>query len=246
VNAGDASRWNGRIGLSTGCESQAWNEERLAGPLTAPCWRLWRYERPVVILGSSQRRRWEEGREIDGVSIRVRASGGGAVLAGPWLLGLSVALPHGHERVASSPVASYRWLGLGLAEVLSAQGLPEVLAIPPEQIEPLRRARTGGAADWACFGSLSPWEVTAAGRKIAGLAQARRRHGVLLVAGILLSAVPWEILCRTLGQPLEEAGALRGRTISCEEAVPDSRIEPAAMFGAVAQMLEDHLPGAGC
>ena len=36
----------------------------------------------------------------------------------------------------------------------------------------------------ACFGTLSPYEVTANGRKLVGLAQIRRRNGVLVQSAI--------------------------------------------------------------
>ena len=35
------------------------------------------------------------------------------------------------------------------------------------------------AADVACFGGLSPYEVLAGGRKVVGLSQTRRRQGTL-------------------------------------------------------------------
>eukprot|EP01034_Spumella_vulgaris_P044296 gene44296-55086_t len=40
-----------------------------------------------------------------------------------------------------------------------------------------------GHLGWACYGGYSPWEVVVGRRKLVGLAQVRRRGGVLLVAG---------------------------------------------------------------
>lgn len=191
------------------CAEQVWNERQLAQPVLVPAWRLWAYPRPAVVLGCSQRRLLAQAREDQGLAVLLRGSGGGAVLVGPWMLGLSVALPAQHPLVAPGLLASYRWLGELLASVLQDAGV-EARALPPEEA---RGAAPAGALDWACFAGLSPWELVAAdGRKIAGLAQVRRRHGVLLVGGVLLTTPDWPLLCAVLGQAPEQAQALRLRT----------------------------------
>lgn len=55
------------------------------------------------------------------------------------------------------------------------------------------------------------------GRKIVGLAQVRRKQGVLLASGTLVSAPAWQVLCDALGQPAEDARRLARLTTSCEE-----------------------------
>lgn len=196
------------------CVEQVWNERQLAEPVRAPAWRLWAYERPAVVLGCSQRRLLAQAREDEGLAVLLRGSGGGAVLVGPWMLGLSVALPADHPLVAPGLLASYRWLGELLAAVLQDAGVA-ARALPPDEA---RGAPAAGVLDWACFAGLSPWEPVAAdGRKIAGLAQVRRRHGVLLVGGVLLATPDWPLLCAALGQPAEQAEALRLRTTSWAE-----------------------------
>ena len=70
---------------------------------------------------------------------------------------------------------------------------------------------------WACFGSVSPWEVVdGEGRKLVGMAQRRRKQGVLLVAGTLVGPTDWRLLCDALGQPAD-AVALRERTVCMQE-----------------------------
>lgn len=202
-----------RTRCAVACEEQRWNDQQLAQPLPAPAWRLWQYRAPAIVLGCSQRRLLADARDDRGVELLLRGSGGGAVLVGPWMLGLSVALPSGHALVDPSAVANYRWLGELLADVLRDAGI-DATALPAEDA---RAAKAPAELAWACFAGLSPWEVVAGGRKIAGLAQVRRRHGVLLVGGLLLDAPDWPLLCATLGRPATDADALARRTTSCCE-----------------------------
>lgn len=214
---------------------QRWNEQQLAQPLAAPAWRLWRYEAPAVVLGCSQRRLLADaGDDAGDVPMLVRGAGGGAVLTGPWMLGLSVALPADHPLVEAGPVGSYRWLGQCIAQVLQQAGLHGHYAIAPER---LRAEPPADGIAWACFGGLSPWEVLSAdGCKLAGLAQVRRRHGVLLVGGVLLAASPWPLLCRALAQPDGDAQRLERFTTHCRAQIGaafDSRAFEAALARAL-------------
>jgi lipoate-protein ligase A len=172
------------------------------------------------VLGCSQRAQYERLLAAPGgppVEVLLRESGGGAVLTGPWMLGMSLALPTGHPWLGQGLLESYRHLGQLFADLLAAQGLP-ARALPPTELPAQQAAlvaRGLSVLDWACFGSLSPWEVVdAQGRKLAGLAQRRRQAGVLLVAGLLLTEPPWALLCEALGLGGDEA-VLRGRTVSC-------------------------------
>jgi lipoate-protein ligase A len=193
------------------CAEQVWNEAQFERPVVAPAWRLWRYDRPAVVLGCSQRRLLASAQDETALDMLVRGSGGGAVLVGPWMLGLSVVLPSTHRLVRGGAVESYRWLGEGLAEVLRAGGI-DAQALAPAAAR--RSDADGPVPDWACFAGLSPWEVVVGRRKIVGLAQVRRRHGVLLVAGLLLDTPDWPRLCRALGRPAADAGRLAELTTS--------------------------------
>ena len=192
---------------------QLWNEQQLAQPVTVPCFRLWRYREPVVVLGCSQRRLLAQAGSQ--VQVLLRQSGGGAVLTGPWMLGLSVALPPDHPLACQGLVASYRWLGEAMAQALR-QGGVDAQALAPEALRAMQPAQRM-AVDWACFGGLSPWEVLARGRKIAGLAQVRRASGVLLVGGVLLQPPPWRLMCDALGRGGADARTLAATTVSAAE-----------------------------
>lgn len=204
-------------GPSAAAREQIWNQTQLQSRVHIPAFRMWRYRLPAVVLGYSQRRLLAEVDSRSGLEVLRRESGGGAVLTGPWMLGLSVALPPEHALLGTSLTGSYQWLGELLAQTLRQCSVPAD-TVSPQDLR--NRASTSPATDpnWACFGGLSPWEVLSNGRKIAGLAQVRRSNGVLLVAGVLLDQSPWELLCQTLSRPACEAQLLAETTTHCVEA----------------------------
>ena len=186
--------------------------------MAGPRFRVWTYDSPAIVLGCSQRSLLEAAQQrLDGrAELLVRESGGGAVLTGPWLVGVSVVLPPGHPWLAGGLVQSYRQLGQLHVAALAEFGMT-ARALSPQKIPRVQQAIGARSVDWACFGSLSPWEVVSAqGRKLVGLAQRRRQTGVLLVAGTLLDVPDWSLLCDAMGQP-QEALLLRQRTVSCAE-----------------------------
>lgn len=141
--------------------------------------------------------------------VLLRPSGGTAVLAGPWMLSVAVVLPVQHRLAGTKLADAYRWLGLVLAWWLRRHGIDA-------EVQRLGRVAPPGL-DWACFAGVSPWEICVRGRKIVGLAQARRLQGILLNAGLLLEPVPWEILCRVLDQDGRHAAALDACVTSCAQ-----------------------------
>ncbi|AKQ53775.1 lipoate--protein ligase family protein [Bordetella hinzii] len=198
----------------TSCvQEQAWNEACLARPVARPSLQLWRYAGPGVVLGRRQYALAQGGRLPGADDLVVRGAGGGAVLTGPWMLSASILLPPDHPLLGTGVVASYRWLGVLHAGLLRDLGI-DAHALSPEAV---RRHDATGDVPWACFGGLSPWEVAVGGRKIVGLAQVRRKQGVLLASGTLVSAPAWQVLCDALGQPAEDARRLARLTTSCEE-----------------------------
>ena len=204
--------------------------------VTTPRFHVWTYAAPAIVLGCSQRSRHAEiqARLAPGIELLVRPSGGGAVLTGPWMVSASVVLPLGHPWLKGRFADSYRDLGLLHVDVLAGLGVPS-RALPIEEVD-AANARIGSTVDWACYGSLAPWEVVGAcGRKLVGLAQRRQRTGVLLVAGTLVAEPDWALLCKAVGQP-HAVSEMRRRTVFCGELTE----QPPAM-AALAQRLEQAL-----
>jgi len=198
-------------------QEQAWNSRQLEAPVTTPRFHVWTYATPTIVLGCSQRALHAQvaGRLPQGLALVQRPSGGGAVLTGPWLVGASVVLPVTHPWVSGGLVDSYRALGLLHVAVLESLGIP-ARALPDTEVAQANAAM-GATVDWACYGSLAPWELTdARGRKLVGLAQRRQRNGILLVAGTLNTVPDWQLLCDALGHP-QDAVHMRRHTVACAE-----------------------------
>jgi lipoate-protein ligase A len=205
--------------------------------VAGPRFRVWTHAAPAVVLGCAQHA-WHaavRGRLQGRAELLVRESGGGAVLAGPWLVSASVVLPLAHPWLAGGLLASYRPLGQVHVAALQAFGIA-ARTVSPQALAQTPVTHADSAAAWACFGSLSPWEVVdAGGRKLVGLAQRRTRAGVLLVAGTLLGMPDWHLLCEAMGQPQAVAG-LRQGTVSCAE-LAEQPVAPLRFAQVLAQEL---------
>ncbi|KQV84807.1 hypothetical protein ASD15_06505 [Massilia sp. Root351] len=216
-----APLWNAprQPALASCREEQEWNARLLAQPADGAAMQLWRYGAPGVVLGCAQRAALDQvapRAAACGMEAVVRQAGGGAVLAGPWMLSASVLLPQGHPLACGQLVHSYRWLGELYAGVLRSLGVP-AHALTPEQAREQQRRAAPAQVGWACYGGYSPWEVVVGDRKIVGLAQVRRRGSVLLVAGLHLAQPDWRLLAQALGRPDCEAAALAACNTSCEQ-----------------------------
>ena len=193
------------------------------------------------MLGNAQRSlRDVIGQRSDGrVELLERQAGGGVVLTGLGMVSASIALPHGHPLLRESLVDCYRWLGQLHVAALAGFGVA-AHALPANALPLANAMMDVGAVRWACFGGLSPWEVVDAGyRKLVGLAQRRQRSGVLLVAGTLVGATDWRLLCDVMGHPEDEA-VLRRRTVSCEE-LAGRAIEPELFASALTRLIGNTL-----
>lgn len=180
-------------------DEAAWLEQRLSAPGADVEVQVACHEAPAVILGRSQARRWP----LDalarglGMPVLVRASGGGVVLAGPWMVSAAAVFPAHHALARAGAMPAYRWFGRLHERVLAGLGLL-VQARPPETL-PSRAP--DDPIDWMCFASLSPWEVSHGELKVGGLAQVRRRGAVALVSGIHVVRPPWERLAEAFNCP---------------------------------------------
>lgn len=141
---------------------------------------------PTLILGPTQGHFDIAACQQAGILVVQRQAGGTAVYAEGGVLGLDIVVPSGHELASTDILEAYRWLGTVWATSLQSFGIPA----RPVDIEEARSAsRTRGTErviQMACFGSLSPYEVVVSGRKLVGLAQVRRRAGVLFQSAIHL------------------------------------------------------------
>ena len=205
---------------SAGSEQQMIRESLETG-VERPSAATWRYSSVALVLGRSQKpsAAMLERAGEEGIDVVKRASGGGAVIAGPWMCSHTVLLPPDHALVRMSLPRSYEVIGAAWQRALGRLGIPTTIA-PRVAAGP---AAADEAMRWVCFASLSYGELVGpANRKIVGLAQVRRRNGAAICAGLLLDQPDWPRLLRVwLGRHDEAlAQSLRDCTVSCEECAP--------------------------
>ncbi len=129
---------------ATVADAHAWCAAALYAPVPRPLWRVWQYRSPEIVLGCSQRALRDQvaHRAPAGMAVSVRASrGGGAVLAGPWMVGVTVVLPPDHRLLGEGLSDSYRWLGQLHVALLREAGI-DARALEPQGGW---RARAAGA-----------------------------------------------------------------------------------------------------
>jgi lipoate-protein ligase A len=146
-------------------------DEVLLGDATEPLVRLYRWEKPAVSFGyfgkyAPVAAAWP------GRAIVRRMTGGGTVPHGLDLT-YSVIVPMGHPFAAQSPREVYRAVHETIGGLLVGSGDASVLAASPI------REGTG-----VCFESPAEFDLLARGRKVAGAAMRRTRHGLLLQGSI--------------------------------------------------------------
>lgn len=227
---------------SAGLEQQRLRE-RLAAGVVQPQLMVWRYDAPALVLGRGQRAmadvRTHAGRA--GVPVIDRVSGGGAVIAGPWMLSVTLLLPSAHALAAASLPAGYRAIGEGCGRALRRMGVPVQIAASGAG-HVTARPTPDDAVHWACFAQLSHGELAVAGsRKIVGIAQVRRRDAVAACIGVLVGRPDWGTLVRVwLGRDAPTVvRELERRTASCAEFVA---ARDSTFVAALAAELASELP----
>lgn len=196
--------------------------EALLATVQAPVLR-WRQIVPeALVLGHGQRPEsvdWQAC-QAAGVHVYRRATGGTAVLSGPDLLGLDLALPAGHPLALADVTRSYAWLGEALAQGLRSLGVAADAIAPEAARAQAREISKTNPVRLACYGTLSPYEVVAGGRKLAGLAQARRRAGILFQAGVVLRWQPERLVSLLAAPPPQRTNtvaALHARAVGLDQ-----------------------------
>jgi lipoate-protein ligase A len=119
--------------------------------------------------------------ERDSVLIVRRQAGGTAVYAAAGVLGLDIFVTATHPLASPDILEAYRWTGDVWVNALRALGVEaESVSIEVARAAAKEAKPQEAILRLACFGSLSPYEVVVQGRKLVGLAQVRRRGGVLI------------------------------------------------------------------
>ncbi len=221
------------ITLGSALAEQEMIRKSLDDFVQVPSATMWTYSSLALVLGRSQRpdAAMRQRADDEGIDVVVRAAGGGAVIAGPWMCSHTVLVPPDHAVARMSLPRSYEAIGAAWRRALGRLDIPTDMA---------QRATAGlpavdHAARWACFASLSCGELVGMdSRKILGMAQVRRRNGVAICAGLLLRQPDWQRLVRIwLGQGEDAlAQSLRDGALSCEECVPMRRIPGVAEIHA--------------
>lgn len=181
---------------------------------------------PALVLGRGQR---PDDVRTDLPVLR-RHSGGGAVLFDADLLSLDLVLPTGHPL-----------LGDGLGDVFLAVGAAWAAALAELGVNGLAvhtgpaAGRLGGADPLRaaiCYAAPGRGEVLHDGRKLVGLAQRRRRHGVLVQCGLLWRWRPGPLLTAFGADPADPA--VHAAAVGLRDLVDDPPGE-AAIVEAVAR-----------
>lgn len=157
---------------------------------------LWQYDQAAIILGCSQRPDADQlsRAENAGLSLVRRRSGGGAVLAGPWMLSVTVFIPPTHTLANQNIIEIFSWLEAVWISTLTTCGVP-CKGVDQAMIEQSKTISQKEDVTWACYASLSHGEVVSLdGRKLVGLAQIRKRKGIALVSGLHLFPCDWSLL----------------------------------------------------
>lgn len=230
---------------------QAWIAERIAAGVDCPQGVVVTYPEPSIIYG---RRGHSDGaipaRALKaGIEVQQRRTGGGAVLAGPWLLSVDLLLPPTHALSQMGHVAAFLSLGESFRDALLALGVSCAMANESQIARHNADARKLGL-EWVCFAGLSHGElIDKHGRKLLGLAQGRGPWGSLLSIGLLLSQTPWETLETIhLGRPCAQCKMHQQASEGLASLVPEvsTDIFRRAMMSAVAPHLRPKTIGTQC
>lgn len=173
-----------------------------------PALRWYRATDTALVLGRGQRREVVRDTRLAVVG---RFSGGGAVLMDPGLLCLDVLLPAGHAWLDGELARPFELVGDAWAHALRELGIQDVTVHRAPAQRHLRGTQRQRLLAAVCYATLGRGEVTAAGRKLVGLAQRRRRPGALIQCGLLRQWRPGPLL-QALGAAPDDADVVQAAT----------------------------------
>jgi lipoate---protein ligase len=204
-----------------------------------PTLRWYRSTDQALVLGRGQSPQLLAAAELPVVT---RSSGGGAVLMDDGLLSLDVLVPGGHPLLGDDLAAVFMAVGNAWARALEALGCTDVRV----HDGPAQAQRRGSPRQQLlaaiCYATLGRGEVTAAGRKVVGLSQRRRRPGALVQCGLLRRWQP-DALLRAFGGNADDAEILAA-AVGLDELL-DQPPADAAVMAAVHRELEQQLQMSG-
>lgn len=219
-----------------------WLADNVRTDSPAPRLLLCHYRDAAVIFGLSQRpdEALQARLETAGVHWFRRRSGGGIVYVGPWMLSVSLVLPHSHRISALEPIQAYRWFGGLWQSTLTQLGVASRLP-DDKAIDGSRRDAASRGIDWACYAATGHGELVSTEymtRKLLGIAQIRTRSCCTLVAGLHLVPADWRSLCVMLGKPRSQADDLaRVNAALCDLTPQRMIVEPASLAGQIEEIL---------
>jgi lipoate-protein ligase A len=160
----------------------------------SPTVRWYRADTPALVLGRGQADVLGPDLSELGMPVVTRASGGGVLMLDPGVLALDVLVPAGEPLSGDSPGQTAVAIGQAWARGLTELGLDRI-AVHRGASQARRRGSPRQRLLAAiCYATLGRGEVTAGGRKLVGVAQRRRRTGILVQCGLLRRWEPARLL----------------------------------------------------
>ena len=120
------------IATGSALAEQEMIRKSLDNGVQAPGAAMWSYSSVALILGRSQKSSVAmlERAGEEGIDVVVRAAGGGAVIAGPWMCSHTVLVPPDHALARMSLPRSYEAIGEAWRRALSRLGIATDITPP--------------------------------------------------------------------------------------------------------------------
>lgn len=186
-------------------------------PDDAPTLRWYRSLEPAIVLGRGQR---DVVLQPGPDTVTARFSGGGAVWMAPDLLCLDVLIPKGHPWFTDRLTDVFDLVGQRWADALRRLGADDVVVHDGPATARRRGTDRERLLAAICYATRGRGEVLWRGRKLVGLAQRRRRHGVMVQCGLLRRWTPQHLLT-CLGADPTDPDILHA-AVGLDDVLPDA------------------------